>query len=98
MFLVVTIQLVVTPGVGRTEKQNLTDSAYNNSVSSCTAKRDDALPDEIYLTVCKTGGVELRKFVHGQPTEIGVAVLLRQWNYLKRLIPYVDNTLHSLRT
>lgn len=98
VFLVVTIQLTVSLDLVRIEKKNMTDLAHNHSVSTCAAKRNYALPDEIYLVVCKTGGVEVRKFIRGQPTEIGVAVSLRQWNYLKRLITYVDNSLHPFRT
>jgi hypothetical protein len=59
-----------------------------------------ALTEEVYLTVCSmrnTSVIEMRKFYNGQPTSDGLFLSLVQWTFLKRIIPFVDKTLHIAR-
>ena len=78
---------------------NTTDNVQSDPFV-CSIEQKYALTEEVYLTVCSKRNVsviEMRKFYNGQPTSDGLFVSLVQWTFLKRLVPFVDKTLHIAR-
>lgn len=72
---------------------------FNNTL--CSYLKRYPLPDDYFVTVCAYHGdvrIDVRKFIHDQPTALGYFLNTRQWMYLKRLVPHIDKYISEART
>lgn len=72
------------------------DQPLNNTL--CSYLKRYALPDDYFITVCSYQGdirIDVRKFIQDQPTPLGYFLNTRQWMYLKRLIPHIDQAINQ---
>lgn len=71
------------------------------NVSACVFTKHYHLQDNIYATVCNLDGyvfLDVRQFVNGTATVIGVDLSLTQWLTLKQLTPNIDSFLAKAQT
>jgi len=75
------------------------DQQFNSTL--CSYMKQFEMPREYYVTVCvyqKEVRIDFRQFINGQPTIKGLYFDVRQWSYLKRLVPNIDTTIVRART
>jgi hypothetical protein len=53
------------------------------------------LSNEVYLRICvnETVRIDIRRFNDGNPTTDGIDLSLMQWQYLKKSVDHVDNSI-----
>ena len=91
--LIICITICATPGfviLSQREGLHCTPPSINGELklnaSACLFNKQFRLLDNIYATVCNQDGyvfLDVRKFVNGTPTIIGVDLSLMQWLSLK---------------
>lgn len=73
----------------------------NLNKTECVYVKQFYLQDRLYATVCNQDGyvfVDIRHFVNGTATIIGVDLSLLQWLTLKQLTPSIDTAVSEART
>lgn len=71
------------------------DTVELNS-SLCSYFKQYPLPNQYYATICSYQGeirIDLRKFINKHPSILGIYFNINQWNYLKRLDSFIDNSI-----
>ena len=98
--LIICITICATPGfviLSQREGLHCTPLSINGELklnaSACLFNKQFRLLDNIYVTVCNQDRyvfLDVRKFVNGTPTIIGVDLSLMQWLSLKQLTSNID--------
>ena len=105
--LIICITICATPGfliLSQSEGLHCTSLSINGEVklnaSAYLFHKQFRLLDNIYATVCNRDGyvfLDVRKFVNGTPTIIGVDLSLMQWLSLKQLTSNIDTAISKAR-
>ncbi|MES9880678.1 MAG: hypothetical protein ABW185_07335 [Sedimenticola sp.] len=69
--------------------------------TACMYVKQFALSRNMRVTVCNQGSeiiVDMRRFINGTSTIIGLPLQLRQWSKLKQLTPLIDRAIFEART
>ena len=106
--VIICITIYATPGfviLSQREGLHCTPLSINGKLklnaSACLFNKQFRLLDNIYATVCNQDGyvsLDVRKFVNGTPTIIGVDLSLMQWLSLKQLTSIIDTAISEART
>ncbi len=77
------------------------EAVRNLNLTSCVFVKQYNLGGNTYATVCNRNGdviVDIRKFVNGTATTIGIPLELRQWLTLKRMTTRIFTAISEART
>ncbi|OOZ21251.1 hypothetical protein BOW31_12875 [Solemya velum gill symbiont] len=77
------------------------DVEPNLNRTLCTYVKQYHLRGGTYVTVCNHSGemiLDVRRFVNGTATILGIPLTLRQWLILKQLTPEIDRAVGEART
>lgn len=76
------------------------DGNFSFVTEPCEYKKRFPLASSLFLGVCRskrgTLYIEIRRFVNYKATSFGIQLNPMQWLYLKRTLPFVDKSLHSI--
>ena len=70
-----------------------TEISPNLNQSTCTSIKQVSLTQNVYLTVCKRNKyitLDIRKFINGNASIIGIPLNLLQWTTLKHYMSRID--------
>lgn len=68
------------------------------NVSLCTYMKQFDLPDGYVVSVCRyqdSVRIDLRQFINGRATIRGIALNVRQWEYLQRITSHIWNSVRN---
>lgn len=69
--------------------------------TSCLYVKQYHLQENVYGTLCNQNGLiflDIRRFLNGTATPIGIQLELQQWLALKQLTPLIDEAISEART
>ena len=73
----------------------------NLNQSACVYVKQYSLRSNTFATVCNIDGqvfMDIRRFVNGSATQIGIQLSMTQWLSLKQMTPQIDQGIAEART